>query len=145
MGTAEASAAAPTILLAETDASLRHWLGALLREAGYRVLEAGDGSEVIRHLAGREAIQLVLTDARVGSMPGGEVARETSYRRPGVPVLRLIRTMAEGLPVCRADLDPSVLIWKPFTLPQLLEVIRDQLARSAAAEQGHAPSYTFLR
>jgi DNA-binding response OmpR family regulator len=140
-----ASIPKPTILLVEGDASLRRWLAALLHEVGYQVLEAGERPEVLRHLRSHEPVHLVVTDARIGKMPGAEVAQETSNLRPGVPVVRLIGSMAEGLPVCRADLDPSVLLWKPFTLPPFLTVIRAQLSRPRdEAGQVRAPTYTFL-
>jgi DNA-binding NtrC family response regulator len=135
----------PTILLVEGDASLRRWLAALLAEVGYQVLEAGERQEVLRHLRSHEPVHLVVTDARIGGMPGAEVAQETSNLRPGVPVVRLIGSMAEGLPVCRADLDPSVLLWKPFTFPHFLDVIRAQLSRREETKEVRTPSYTFLR
>jgi DNA-binding response OmpR family regulator len=122
--TPAAATAAPTILLAEGDDSLRMWLGRILRETGYDVLEAGSGAEVLRHLRSRVPIHLVITDARVGRTPGWEIAQETSAILPGVSVVRLISSPSEGLPICRADLDPSVLVWKPVTLDRLLHVVR---------------------
>ena len=145
----EAASCHPTILLAEGDPSLRRWLGVLLREAGFGVLEAGGASEVLDHLRSPSPIHVVVTDSRVGRMPGWEVAQETSSLRAGVPVVRLISNFAEGAPICRADLDPSVLLWKPFTVPDLLKTIRAQLGRNAPGVemQTAAPApgrrYTF--
>jgi DNA-binding response OmpR family regulator len=96
----------------------------LLREDGYQILEAGSGAEAIAHLRARRPINIVITDARVGRTAGWEIAQETSTIRPGVPVLRLISAPSEGLPICRADLDPSVLVWKPVTVDHLLRVVR---------------------
>jgi DNA-binding response OmpR family regulator len=115
----------PTILLAEGDASLRRWLGVLLREAGYEVIEAGAESEVVRHLRGDAPIHLVITDTRLGRMPGWEIAQYAGTLRPGVPTVQLIGSSADGAPTYRHN---SVLLWKPFTLPELLQVIRALLS-----------------
>jgi CheY-like chemotaxis protein len=122
--TPPAARPAPTILLAEAHNSVRTWMGRLLREAGYQVLEASTGPEVVRHLRGRLPIDLVITNARVGRTAGWEIAQETSAIMPGVSVVRLISSPSEGLPICRADLDPSVLVWKPVTVDRLLQVVR---------------------
>ena len=118
---------AGTILLADGHESLRMWTNRILCEYGYEVLEAASGPEVIRHLRGPVPIHLVITDAKVGRTAGWEIAQETIAILPGVPVVRLISTPSEGLPVCRADLDPSVLVWKPVTVSRLLEVVRTHL------------------
>ena len=118
---------AGTILLADGHESLRMWTNRILCEYGYEVLEAASGPEVIRHLRGPVPIHLVITDAKVGRTAGWEVVQETIAILPGVPVVRLISTPSEGLPVCRADLDPSVLVWKPVTVSRLLEVVRTHL------------------
>jgi len=118
---------AGTILLADGHDSLRMWTNRILCEYGYEVLEAAWGPEVIRHLRGPVPIHLVITDARVGRTAGWEVVQETIDILPGVPVVRLISSPSEGLPVCRADLDPSVLVWKPVTVSRLLEVVRTHL------------------
>lgn len=143
MPTHEPATGGSTILLVEADAALRRWLAVLLEEAGYQVLQAGTGPETLQRLRRHDAIDLVITDARIAGVPGSEIAREVANLRPGIPIVRLISTMAEGLPICRADLDPSVLLWKPFTLPQLLSVVREHLCRQPeAAHEIH--SYTFL-
>ena len=117
----------PVILVVEDHADIRDLLRLQLEFDGYEVLEAGSGPEVIRHLRGPVPIHLVITDAKVGRTAGWEVVQETIAILPGVPVVRLISTPSEGLPVCRADLDPSVLVWKPVTVSRLLEVVRTHL------------------
>jgi CheY-like chemotaxis protein len=131
----------PTILLAESEASLRRWLGVLLREAGYRVLEAGAASEVLSCLRGHAPIHLVVTDARLGRMPGWEIAQYASTLRPGLPVVQLVDGRAEGVPTYRRN---HVLLSKPFTLPALLEAIRPLLSPDleGAGEAGPSAEYS---
>jgi CheY-like chemotaxis protein len=143
MPTREPATRGSTILLVEADGALRRWLAVLLEEVGYHVLQAGSGPETLHCIRRHDTIDLVITDARIAGMPGSEIAREVANLRPGIPIVRLISTMAEGLPICRADLDPSVLLWKPFTLPQLLDLVREHLSHQP--DQAHeVHSYTFL-
>jgi two-component system, response regulator PdtaR len=57
----------PTILLIEDEAVIRLNSAAMLADAGYDVLEAGDASEALALLSGHPEITLVLTDVQ---MPG---------------------------------------------------------------------------
>ena len=139
--------ATQTILLAEGDASLRRWLGVLLREAGYNVVEAGTAPDVLRQLRGRVPIHLVIADTRLGRMPVWEIAQSASAFRPGVPMVQLIESWAERVPTYRRG---NAILWKPFTLPALLGVIRSLISPEVAdADDGLEPvefsvgPYTF--
>jgi two-component system, response regulator PdtaR len=56
-----------TILLTEDEPVIRLGTSAMLEDAGYRVLEAGDASEALVLLSQHPEISLVLTDVQ---MPG---------------------------------------------------------------------------
>ncbi|MBX6322692.1 MAG: PAS domain S-box protein, partial [Rhodospirillaceae bacterium] len=77
-----------TILVVEDDAEVRAFATSQLVELGYRVLEAADGAEASRILAGDVAIDLLFTDV---VMPGGITARDLAerarVRRPDLKVL----------------------------------------------------------
>jgi DNA-binding response OmpR family regulator len=125
----------PTVLLAERDASVCRLLGELLGEAGYCVLKAGTRQEVFEHLRSARRIDIVVADTGLRGMPGWDIAQETHWRRPGVPVVRLIESAADALPVYGMDLSSTVLLQKPFTILELRAVM-DRLL-SHAVEQGN--------
>jgi DNA-binding response OmpR family regulator len=134
-----------TVLLAEADASLRRWLGVLLREAGYHVLEAQATPDALRHLRGGAPIHIVITDARLGLTAVREIAQATSTLRPSVPVLQLIGSKAERVASYRRN---HVVLWKPFTISELLESIQGLAGPEAVGAVGPttevtAGSYTF--
>ncbi len=58
----DSEAASNVVLLVEDEASLREMAAEWLREAGYRVLEASDGSTALRLLNGGGRIDIVVTD-----------------------------------------------------------------------------------
>jgi two-component system cell cycle sensor histidine kinase/response regulator CckA len=76
------------VLVVEDEASVRMIIGRVLREQGYRVLEAPHGREALA-IAGDPAtrIDLIIADVVMPGLGGRELATRLAERRPGVPVL----------------------------------------------------------
>jgi two-component system cell cycle sensor histidine kinase/response regulator CckA len=76
------------VLVVEDEASVRMIIGRVLREQGYRVLEASQGLEALA-IAGDTAtrIDLIIADVVMPGLGGRELAGRLAERRPGVPVL----------------------------------------------------------
>jgi DNA-binding NtrC family response regulator len=129
--------APPVVLLAEAHPSLRRWLRILLVEAGYRVLEAENGAELLEHLRGPELLDVVVANTHVGRMPGWEIAQYTSQIRPGIPVVRLIDTRADAVPIWRNP-DAVVILQKPFTITDLVDAVREAMLRGSEAASPRA-------
>jgi CheY-like chemotaxis protein len=70
-----------TVLIVDERASLRSAIAAILREAGYAVLEAANGAEGLR-LAERHAPEGVLVDLAMPGCSGLEVLKELKQRDP---------------------------------------------------------------
>ena len=76
------------ILLAEDDASVRTFVGKLLKADGFTVLTAGDGKaalEASRKYPG--PIDLLLSDVEMPRMDGLGLCRKIMRERPGINVL----------------------------------------------------------
>ena len=67
------------LLLVDDDEAKRYLLGAWLRRAGHRVVEAATGREALELVAGAE---LVVLDVNLPDMSGIEVCRHDQERRP---------------------------------------------------------------
>ncbi len=65
----------PRILVIDDNRGIRDVLSLLLRERGYDVEAAGGGEEAIELLAVADGFDLVITDIRMPSVDGNEVAR----------------------------------------------------------------------
>ncbi len=76
------------VLVVEDEASVRMIIGRVLREQGYRVLEASQGLEALA-IAGDTAtrIDLIIADVVMPGLGGRELAGRLAEQRPGVPVL----------------------------------------------------------
>jgi two-component system, cell cycle sensor histidine kinase and response regulator CckA len=77
-----------TVLIAEDDASVRGVLARTLRDYGYTVLEAADGSEALE-VAGRDDVppDLLIADVVMPRVSGRQLWRELTKRWPNLPVL----------------------------------------------------------
>ena len=58
---------APTILVAEREPTARSSLSELLREEGYRVVEAADSSTAVGQLGSDSSVRIILTDLEMPS------------------------------------------------------------------------------
>jgi CheY-like chemotaxis protein len=129
----EEAAAAPggtgTILLAEDQMEVRRFAAAVLRSAGYRILEAGGGDEAIA-LAREEQgpIHLLLTDVVMPRMSGRELAGQLVRQRPGIKVLFMSGYSDQAVTAQDPSGATAAFIHKPFLASELLSVVNRLLA-----------------
>jgi signal transduction histidine kinase/CheY-like chemotaxis protein len=129
-----------TILVVEDEAAVREACVAILRDLGYRVLEAADGLESLRVFGENDGkVDLLLTDVVLtGRMKGNEVASRLKEVRPDLRVL-FMSGYTENAIVHHGRLDDGVhLIGKPFHREQLARKVAEVLGdagRIAAANQ----------
>jgi PAS domain S-box-containing protein len=121
-----------TILVCEDDDDVRAYTVEVLRELGYRVLEAHDGPSALRLLERQEGnVDLLFTDVVLPSgMSGAVLAQEARARRPELRIL-FTTGYARNAIVHHGRLDPGVeLITKPFAYADLAARVRDMLDRT---------------
>jgi PAS domain S-box-containing protein len=127
-----------TILVCEDDEKVRAYAVDVLRELGYRVIEAGHGPGALAALDAAEGpIDLLFTDVVLpGGMTGADVAREARARQPGLKVL-FATGYARNAIIHHGRLDPGVeLLTKPFTFADLSIKIRAILDRPEEQQAG---------
>ncbi len=115
-----------TVLLVEDEAAVRAITAGILRESGYRVLEAENGRgamEICAAEGGR--IELIVTDLVMPEMWGDELAMRLREAFPGLRVL-YISGYGDRRQKRRSSGDGSFLE-KPFSADRLLEKVRAAL------------------
>jgi len=124
-------ASGETILVVEDDPDVRSFTSEVLRELGYRVIDAADAATGLRLLDADREIKLLFTDVGLpGGMNGRQLADEARRRRAGLKVL-FTSGYARNAIVHHGRLDPGVeLIVKPFTYAALAARIRRALDAS---------------
>jgi CheY-like chemotaxis protein len=136
-----------TILVVEDEPAVRDACVAILRDLGYRVLEAGDGLEALRVFGENDGkVDLLLTDVVLtGRMKGNEVASRLKEIRPELHVL-FMSGYTENAIVHHGRLDDGVqLIGKPFHREQIARKVAEVLAGAGTiAAANHVPNVIDL-
>jgi len=115
-----ASAAGPTVLIVDDDASLRLLCRVNLELEGYRVVEAPSVAAAEDAVAA-DTVDLFLLDIHIGADDGLALMRSLRAREHNAPVV-LFTGSATLDPITVAEADGVVP--KPFRLEQLLDVVR---------------------
>ena len=133
------------ILTVDDDASVRRWIGALLRRLDVDVVEAGGGREALERAAeGR--FDLILLDVRMPGMDGYAVADELAGRRgggdPGAPIIFLTGSDAGADKLEAFERGATDYVVKPFEPAELLARVKAVLRTQALVEQLEAQATT---
>ncbi|HKS63562.1 MAG TPA: response regulator [Xanthobacteraceae bacterium] len=122
------SSAGQTILVVEDEDDVRAYSTSILRELGYRVIEASTGAAGLQLLRDRPEIALLFTDVGLpGGMNGRQLADAARKLRPELKVL-FTTGYARNAIVHDGRLDPGVvLLPKPFTYAALAAKLADLL------------------
>jgi PAS domain S-box-containing protein len=117
-----------TVLVLEDDDDVRSYSAEILRELGYRVLEAHDGQSALRVLDQHARVDILFSDVVLpGGMTGAQVAAQARALRPKLKVL-FTTGYARNAIIHHGRLDKGVqLITKPFSFSDLAAKIRDVL------------------
>lgn len=117
-----------TILVAEDDDDVRAYTVEILRELGYRVLEAHDGPAALRLIEREDVrIDLLFTDVVMPAMSGKDLSDAARLIRPHLRILYTSGYTRNAI-VHGGRLDPGVqIIAKPFTFEGLSAKVRDVL------------------
>ncbi|RME32771.1 MAG: response regulator [Deltaproteobacteria bacterium] len=121
-----------TVLLVEDDDMVRNLLANLLREFGYKVLEAGDGSEALElFTAAGERIDLVVTDLVMPETGGADLADSIRASRPNLPFVFTTGYAPDTMQQRLASLPQTRLLSKPLAPTTLLGAVRALLDANA--------------
>jgi two-component system, cell cycle sensor histidine kinase and response regulator CckA len=117
-----------TILVVDDAESIRKLVCAMLRQDGYRCVEACDGLEALELLQhATESVSLVLTDMIMPNMNGAELAKEVSRMLPEVRII-FMSGYSDDPVVQQVEQTVSYhFLPKPFTSTALIEKVRQSL------------------
>lgn len=118
-----------TILLVEDDGAVRMFAARILRESGYKVIEAQDGEQAISILEGEfgSSIQLLLTDAIMPKINGKDLARHARTLRPEIKIVFVSGYTNDILGKDETLPGDMPLLQKPFSQSELLKTVRTVL------------------
>lgn len=119
------------ILIVDDESDILTLLGYNLKQAGYKVLPAGDGPEALE-MAESEHPDLILLDIMLPSMDGTEVCRRLkgNERTSAIPVIMLTAKGEEVDRIVGLELGAEDYITKPFSPRELVLRVKAVLKRS---------------
>jgi two-component system, OmpR family, response regulator PhoP len=117
------------LLLIEDHHEVRQSTAAILRRAGYTVIEAPDGVEALLSLSA-EPIDVILLDVALPRLDGITLL-ETQYSPPPVIVVSALEYFSEEALQVRFGSKVFAFLQKPVAPERLLAVVAEAIAGSA--------------
>jgi PAS domain S-box-containing protein len=122
-------ASGETVLVVEDEPVVRSVITELLRDEGYRIMEATDGPSGLQILNMEIRIDLLVTDIGLPGMNGREFADYAREVRPDLKIL-FVTGYAQNAALAGGFLKPGMeLITKPFDVDKFSQRVRDMVAR----------------
>jgi two-component system, cell cycle sensor histidine kinase and response regulator CckA len=116
-----------TVLIAEDSDSVREIISTILRNYGYTVVEAVDGSDAVEIFSGHREIDLIILDSVMPGKNGREVYEEIKKMKPDIKVL-FISGHARDTVLDKGIMDKDFnFISKPVSPGELLQTLREIL------------------
>jgi signal transduction histidine kinase len=114
-----------TILIAEDEMLVRDFMVRALETQGYRILQAGNGSEALHVEAGfGEPIDLLVTDMVMPQIGGKQLAEQLLTRRPGIKVLYTSGYVDDSVVLDNALHRSEAFLHKPVSAANLVRKVR---------------------
>jgi two-component system cell cycle sensor histidine kinase/response regulator CckA len=128
-----APAAGETVLIVEDDPSIRTLAADVLREHGYRVLEAGHAEEAVIACELCPGLKLLLTDVVMRGMNGHELADLLLASRPTLKVLYMSGYSEKGVAQQGTFNPGGNFLQKPFRPEELLCKVGEVLSKRSTS------------
>jgi len=125
----------PHVLIVDDDETVRHLVDQYLVQNDFRVSGASGGAELLGVL-GRQVVDLVLLDLRLGGEDGMQLLRQLRAHSQ-IPVIILTGRAEEADRVMGLELGADDYLTKPFSPRELLARIRTVLRRAHAGQEVH--------
>jgi CheY-like chemotaxis protein len=119
----------PQILVAEDEAMLRIIAVEMLEDAGFSVLQAGDGEEALALLKTHPDISLLVSDIKMPRMDGYALVEAVRAFKPELKVLLMTgysQTPPPNLPAFKG----VTTLHKPFNLDRLCQLAGQMMGKS---------------
>jgi two-component system, chemotaxis family, chemotaxis protein CheY len=118
------------VLIVDDDVSVRESISNVLRNAGYEVLQSGDGQEALAKFDAKE-IDLLLLDLGLPNKNGWDTFEGFTSQYPTLPVIIITGQTRQSKMAMAAGV--GALLEKPLDVTQLLQTMQELLTESEEA------------
>ena len=120
----------PTVLVVDDQRAIRHLAKRMLGDAGYRVIEAENGSDALDIFQRAGRVDLVLVDVVMPRLDGARFVRKLLERYPQQPIVYMSAQFVEVLARYNVADFQLPFLSKPFTRDELLAKVEEALRRA---------------
>jgi two-component system, cell cycle sensor histidine kinase and response regulator CckA len=118
-----------TILLVEDEEGLRALNARGLQSRGYTVIQAGNGVEALHEMERRGGeVDVVVSDVVMPEMDGPTLLKELKKRKPDIKIIFVSGYAEDAFDKSLPDQTQFNFLAKPFTLKQLVKVVKETMA-----------------
>jgi two-component system response regulator FixJ len=118
----------PWLLIAEDNEHVRHSLTRILKGAGYSVVEASNGKDVLQGLKRSADFCLLLTDIVMPEMEGLELITHLTRHHPKLPIIAMSGSFEGRFLDAARRLGAKETLQKPFERATLLAALESACA-----------------
>jgi len=119
----------PVVLVVDDDQAVREVAARVLRRAGFRVLQAGDGGEALDIVRAHDGpVDLVLTDVVMPGMNGRELGERLGVEWPDTKILYMSAYTEDDVIIRGLRVAEVSFLQKPFSLDGLEATVREVLS-----------------
>lgn len=133
-----------TILIVDDEKAIVDILKFNLTKEGFDTICAYDGAEGFR-LAQQDKPDLILLDVMLPYMDGFEVCKKLREAHDNVPIIMITAREEETDKVFGLELGADDYITKPFSLRELVAIVKTNMRRMKTAEPARADSEVLHR
>src|SRR5580700_6731159 len=124
----------PTILVVEDEAKMRRLLELELADQGFRAQTVADAESGMK-LVNSEQFDLIVTDLKLPGMSGLEFLQAVKRANAALPIIIMTAYGTVESAVEAMKIGASDYVLKPFSLAELVLVIRKELASHQLREE----------
>lgn len=114
-------------MLVDDNDDVREITALLLRDSGYHVIEASNGSAALAALEDNPEIDLLIVDFAMPGMSGIELLEEARARRPEIWAVFITGYVDHTS--LKGKFADEIVVKKPFKIEQLASAVRKALSR----------------
>jgi len=119
-------------IIADDDADHRRLLASVIRRAGFEVLEAQNGEELLDMYDGQHPPDVIVTDLMMPRVSGFGVIEKLRDLESSVPIVLVSAVGDDNMDILARDLGAAAMVHKPFDFA----VLRDLVVRIAHGAGG---------
>ena len=123
-----------TILVVDSERSMREFLSIMLEREGYKVITADNGKDAIELIKGHD-FDLIIAEIKMPKITGIDILRESMTLHPKTPVIMITAFASTEVAVEAMKLGAYDYITKPFNVDETKIIIKNAIEKKRQLDE----------